>query len=48
MEPKNNLTYKDNTHYFHLTPTERYIGLVEIAKRFEAKFVIHDEIIRNI
>ena len=44
MEPKNNLKYKDNTHYFHLTP-KNVFGLVEIAKRFETKFVIHDEIL---
>tara|TARA_X000000950_G_scaffold285820_1_gene392797 strand:- start:1207 stop:2436 length:1230 start_codon:yes stop_codon:yes gene_type:complete len=35
--------YKDCTHYFALTP-QNIFGLVEIANRFNSKFVIHKEI----
>lgn len=38
------LKFTDNTHYFHLTHRNIF-GLVELAKRFETKFVIHDKII---
>jgi|TARA_B110000305_G_C19358696_1_gene598245 hypothetical protein len=40
----NQHTYKDNTHCFPFTPSNVF-KLVEIAKRFETKFIIHDEII---
>ena len=35
--------YKDHTHFFHFTP-KNVFSLVEIAKRFDQKFVIHKEI----
>ena len=38
------LEYKDCTHFFALTP-QNIFGLVEIANRFNTKFVIHKEII---
>jgi|TARA_R110000803_G_scaffold185151_1_gene247494 hypothetical protein len=40
----NEHSYKDNTHCFPFTPSNVF-KLVEIANRFETKFVIHDDII---
>lgn len=38
--------FKNNTHYFHITPKNLY-GLVNIAKRFDTKFFISKEILET-